>query len=91
MISAEGYSFCYINPPPDLLYNRNCVDLWSIGAYWTTLSCSVWRSCAYCAFITGFFEARPCTPGRYYRPLSQMFAVHGNSTSQNYPGAYIQC
>lgn len=91
LISAEGYSYCYINPPADLLANRNCVDLWVYGGYWTTLSCSEWRSCAVCAFIAGHFEGRLCTPGRYFRPESRMFGVHGNSAYGAYNGNYIQC
>lgn len=90
LISAEGYSYC-VNGPADLLYNKNCVDLWATGGYWTELSCSSWRSCATCSYIAGYFEARTCTPGRYYRPVSKMYAVHGNSFSRDYPGYYLQC
>lgn len=90
LISAEGFSSC-ANGPADLLYNKNCVDLWSSGGYWTTLSCGTWKSCAVCSFVAGYFHARYCTPGRYYRPKSDMSAVHGNTAFGSYPGGYIQC
>lgn len=90
LIPAEGFSSC-TNGPADLLYNKNCVDLFSSGGYWTTLTCGEWRSCALCSYIAGYFHARLCTPGRYYRPTSKMSVVHGNTASGSYPGNYIQC
>lgn len=90
LISAEGYSACS-NGPADLLGNKNCVDLWSTGGYWTTLSCGDWRTCGLCSYIAGDFHPRYCTLGRYYRPTGKMSAVHGNAISGSYPGNYIQC
>lgn len=89
-VSAEGYVTC-INGPADLLGEMNCVDLWATGGYWTTLSCGQWKTCAGCSYIAGYFHARPCTPGRYYRGLAKISVVHGNNVSQNYPSAYNQC
>jgi hypothetical protein len=89
-ISADGFTSC-TNGPADLLSNKNCIDVWSTGGYWTTLGCSDWRTCATCSFIAGNFYARTCTTLRYYRPVSKMTVVHGNTSSESYPGNYIQC